>query len=235
MYGYVYLTVDTIRNNVYVGQHKSEMYDTNYFGSGNIIRRILKKRPDTLKNYVLEWCEDKETLNNAEIEWITLFRMECDSLNIANGGDGFSGHHTEEAIKKISEASKINNANPETKKKISEGLKKYYSNPENRKRISELEKGKKVSEETKRKMSQSKKGKKLSEETKRKLSEAHKGKKHTEEWKEKMSMIMKGTNNHFYGKHHSEETKRKISEKKRKKVFINDEEYLNNEIQSLIA
>jgi hypothetical protein len=116
-----------------------------------------------------------------------------------------------------------------------EGLKKYYSNPENRKRISELEKGKKVSEETKRKMSQSKKGKKLSEETKRKLSEAHKGKKHTEEWKEKMSMIMKGTNNHFYGKHHSEETKRKISEKKRKKVFINDEEYLNNEIQSLIA
>ena len=58
MIGYIYLTYDTLKNKVYVGQHKSEVYDDEYFGSGKIISRIIKKRKSTLRNYVLEWCEN---------------------------------------------------------------------------------------------------------------------------------------------------------------------------------
>lgn len=179
MYGYVYLTVDTIRNNVYVGQHKSEMYDTNYFGSGNIIRRILKKRPETLKNYVLEWCEDKETLNNAEIEWITLFRIECNSLNIANGGQGGAiVEMTEERKDKI------------RKRKI-EWNKNHqgYYNGENNPMYGKTGKQNpmygvhRYGEES-----------------------PHYGKHHTDETKQKMSDVKKnmysGEKNPFYGKHH---------------------------------
>ena len=136
MYGYVYLTVDVLKNYVYVGQHKSPTYDPCYLGSGKILKRIMKKHKDSLKNYVLEWCETKEELNDAEVAWIKNFREECGKrcLNIANGGDGGVTYvckfRSEETRKKISEVKKGcispmkgKHHTDETKKKISETLK----------------------------------------------------------------------------------------------------------------
>ena len=43
MYGYIYKTTDLRNNKIYVGQHKSEIFDTSYYGSGKIIKKIIKK------------------------------------------------------------------------------------------------------------------------------------------------------------------------------------------------
>lgn len=43
MYGYVYKTTDLRNGKIYVGRHKSDEFDSSYFGSGNIIKRIIEK------------------------------------------------------------------------------------------------------------------------------------------------------------------------------------------------
>lgn len=142
-YGYVYLTIDTLKGYSYVGQHKSNEYDKTYFGSGTIIKNIIKKRKDTLRNYVLEWCGTKEELNEAEINWIALFKEECGErcLNIAKGGVNngghkwnpigelnpmFGKHHTEKTKSKM----KGRTCSQHTRNKISTFKKEYYKNHE---------------------------------------------------------------------------------------------------------
>lgn len=148
MYGYVYLTIDNLKGYFYIGQHKGAVHDQKYFGSGIKIQNIIKKRggTETLRNYVLQWCGDKETLDLAEQYWIQCYREQYNSrvLNISNGGESvMSGR----------------NHSKQTKSKISEKLS-----------------GRSLSEETRMKMSASRKGvthpwkkKPLSEETKAKL------------------------------------------------------------------
>ena len=45
MIGYIYLITDTTNGKQYVGQHHydKEELDSNYHGSGNIVRRIFEK------------------------------------------------------------------------------------------------------------------------------------------------------------------------------------------------
>lgn len=43
MYGYIYKTTNLINGKIYIGQHKSEEYDSSYYGSGKKILRALKK------------------------------------------------------------------------------------------------------------------------------------------------------------------------------------------------
>ena len=128
--------------------------------------------------------------------------------------------HTEETIRKMSEAQK--------------GVKKGPMSEEHKRKISEAgkgqipwNKGKKHTEETIRKMkgqipwNNGKTGV-YSEETKIKWSEARKGRTFSEESKRKMSEAKKGKTGQFKGKKHTEETKRKISKslKERKKIKI---------------
>lgn len=97
MYGYIYKTTDLDNDKIYIGQHKSEIFDEKYFGSGIIISKLIKKYGTERFNCeVLEWCEDADKLNEAEIHWI----KELDALNesvgynIATGGSfGDSGYH----------------------------------------------------------------------------------------------------------------------------------------------
>jgi len=139
MEGYVYLTVDPLKGRVYVGQHKSKEYDKNYLGSGKIIKNIIKSRKGTLKNYVLEWCDTAEELNEAEKSWIKNFKEECGErcLNITEGGENngghkwnpigelnpmFGKHHTEETRSKM----KGRTSSQITRNKISAVRKEYY-------------------------------------------------------------------------------------------------------------
>ena len=136
MYGYIYLTVDTKRNEVYVGQHKAEAYDPTYLGSGVKLFNKIKVRPHTLRNYVIEWCEDKQSLNKAEIEWIKLFRNECKTINITEGGTGgntFQGRkHSKETLLKMSETHKHIVRTEEWKRHISEAKKGKHLSLESR-------------------------------------------------------------------------------------------------------
>ena len=43
MYGYVYITTNLINNKRYIGQHKSDKFDTKYKGSGTLITQTFKK------------------------------------------------------------------------------------------------------------------------------------------------------------------------------------------------
>ena len=162
MYGYIYLTVDTKRNEVYVGQHKAEAYDPTYLGSGVKLFNKIKVRPHTLRNYVIEWCEDKQSLNKAEIEWIKLFRNECKTINITEGGTGgntFQGRkHSKETKRKISDSLKGNKRfqgrkhSKETLLKMSETHKHIVRTEEWKRHISEAKKGKHLSLESRLKM-----------------------------------------------------------------------------------
>lgn len=166
-YGYTYLTYDTKRDMYYVGQHKSETYDPCYLGSGRKIRNVIKKRRDTLRNYILEWCESKEDLNESEIRWIAYFRDtegydKC--YNLCDGGGVTSGFKfSPQQIHNLSESHRGHRHTDEHKRKISESLKRtFVLHPCNV-------------------------GRKLTDEHRRKISDANKGKKRSEDWKNKLA------------------------------------------------
>ena len=55
MYGYVYKTTNLINGMIYIGQHKGEVFDTESFGSGLLIREAFSKYGiDNFKCEVLE-------------------------------------------------------------------------------------------------------------------------------------------------------------------------------------
>ena len=183
MIGYIYLIIDLTNWKKYVGQHHYhlEKLDSNYHGSGHIIRQIYKKRPHTLKEVYLKTCYTQEELDEWEQYYIKFYdTLYPNGYNLEEGGRG--GVPSEETRRKLSEANKGKPAHnkgvpmsEEQKKKLSESKKNISD--ETRKKISEAKKGKPAPN----------KGKPMSEEQKKKLSEINKGKHHTEETKKKMS------------------------------------------------
>ena len=210
MVGYIYLITDTTNGMKYVGQHHYHIegqLDPNYHGSGIIISRIYKERPETLKEEYIKTCYSDSEMNDDEKYYIKLYKtLYPYGYNLSEGGDGVL-------------------PSEETRRKMSKSHKGKI--PPN--------KGIPMSEEQKKKLSESLKGRNvwnkgipMSEETKKKLSESHKGqippnkgKHHTEESKKKMSESLKGLfsgeKHPFFGKHHTEESKKKISEKQKGK------------------
>lgn len=211
MYGYIYLTVDTLKNHVYVGQKQSSRYIPSYYGSGTRIKPIINKRKHTLKNYILEWCETREELNNAEIDWIKNFREECGEkcLNITDGG--------------TQPPKLIGKDNPNFGKPLSE---------ERKRKLSIFRTGTHQSEETKKKISLKTRG----ENNPMYGKSAMKGKHHTDETKKKMSNSAKGkTGTWMKGRKFTEEHKRKISEYRktlcREKNSAFDRKWITNGIE----
>jgi len=198
---YIYLTIDTLKKKFYIGKRTTskEVKEDSYFGSGTVIKNILKKhsKEEVIKRlHKIIICESKsaEENNVAEVYWVDYFKAPKNPnfYNIALGGDGGgAGNPSEETRAKMSKAQKGRVTSEKTKAKISSANKGRG-------------KGRKLSEETKIKISNAGKGRKHSEETKVKMSKRAVGKKHSEETKEKLSMINKN-------KKLSEETKAKIS------------------------
>ena len=48
MYGYIYKTTNLVNGKIYIGQHKSNTFDTNYYGSGTILNKAIQKINDEL-------------------------------------------------------------------------------------------------------------------------------------------------------------------------------------------
>ena len=192
MVGYIYLTTDTTNGMQYVGQHhynKKGELDPNYHGSGIIISRIYKERPETLKEEYLKTCYSDSEMNDDEKYYIKLYdTLWPNGYNLSEGGDG--GVPCEE-----------------TRRKISNSLKGLFSGEKHPMF------GKHQSEESRRKMSSSHKGLQTGE------KHPFFGKHHSEESKKKMSQTKKGLQSGekhpMFGKHHSEESKKKMSDKKK--------------------
>ena len=219
MIGYIYLITDTTNGKQYVGQHHydKEELDSNYHGSGHIIKMIYKKRPHTLKEVYLKTCYTQEELDEWEKYFIFLYdTLWPNGYNLQEGGNG--GVPCEETRRKMGESKK--NMSEEVRKKISESLKGKTLSEEVRNKISESLKGKQFSEETRRKLSDANKGKTLSEEVRKKMSDAKKGKPApnkgipmSEEARKKMSDAKKGKPAPNKGIPMSEEQKKKLSKK----------------------
>lgn len=231
-YGYVYLTLDQKYNKIYIG-HKTGLIENsvNYYGSGKIIRRILKSRGIFfLKKRILGICFSRKELLNSETECKIFFNSmnPLYGYNLKLEDEGSWGREfTEEHKKNLSRGQKgrlvwNKGLTKETDcrlKKLSEERKGITLSESHRKNISKSNTGKskntkgkpgwnrgltKETDERIRKRAESFKGHICSEETRQKLREKSKLHKHSNETKKLLSEQRKN-------RKLSEETKRKIS------------------------
>lgn len=146
MYGYIYLTTNLLNNRMYIGKHKSDIYDKSYYGSGKILlQAIAKYGIDNFKNEILYIANDEDELNNKEIEYIDFYRNKFGKLlyNIAiggNGGDTFSNkteNEKEAFVKTMTNINRKRCNSSEFRNKASLRMKKRYSNESERNKQSE--------------------------------------------------------------------------------------------------
>lgn len=155
-YGYIYKTTNLLNNQIYIGQ-KKDIFSSDYFGSGNLIRKDVKDFGKN--NFKVEFiCSalNKQELNKAEIEWIK--KLNCvfpNGYNLSLGGDGASWGHV---------------VTEETRRKISQNQDSLGMT------------GKQHSQETREKMRLKKLGIKHSQEHNDSIRKSHLGKKHKKLW-----------------------------------------------------
>lgn len=150
---YIYRITNLINGKTYIGQHKYKKLNDFYMGKGKHLIAAQKKygiknfKKDILVFNILK----KEYADLLEKTFIAAEREKVgreNCYNITDGGEGFSGHFSEEHKRKIGEANK--------------GKKLGHPSEETRRKMAEAHRGKK--------------GRHHSEEAKRKMAEAHKGK-----------------------------------------------------------
>lgn len=144
-------------------------------------RAILKYGWDNITHEVFE-VDSKEEMYRKEVELISFYHSNDPryGYNCSTGGEsGFSGYrHSEEARKKISEATKGKSRSKETRKRMSEANKGKIFSEETRKKIAETTRKNHSDPEYREKMSETVKKKWTDPEYRRKQSEARKGKPH---------------------------------------------------------
>lgn len=101
--GYVYKTTNLINKRPYIGKKTSSKVDSNYLGSGLLIKRAINKYGSSaFRLEILAWSKDKEELNQLEKEYIALYRKKLGKhvlYNIAEGGSPGTSHHSKETCK----------------------------------------------------------------------------------------------------------------------------------------
>lgn len=92
MFGYIYKTTNLINNKIYIGKKHSKVFLTDYFGSGLLINRAIKKYGlDKFQVELICFANSLEELNSKEKYYISTFNSHFKSgkgYNIAGGGDG---------------------------------------------------------------------------------------------------------------------------------------------------
>ena len=143
---YIYRITNKVNGKTYIGQHEYEKLNDSYMGSGVLLKKAQKKYGiENFEKKVLVFNISKkeyadlleETFIAAEREKVG--RENC--YNRADGGRGFSGHHSEEAKRKIAEKLKGRQMPQETKRKMAEARKGKHFSEETRKKMSEAQKG----------------------------------------------------------------------------------------------
>lgn len=90
---------------MYIGLHKSSVFDPHYLGSGKILKEaILKNGKENFITEIIEWCSSLQELQEKEKYWIKKLNA-CNSkeyYNISEGGTGDLERalETKEKIKK---------------------------------------------------------------------------------------------------------------------------------------
>ena len=164
-YHFIYKTTNLLSGRYYIGMHSTNDLEDGYLGSGNRLRRAIKKHgKENFIREILEFCESREELKLKEREVVNLeeiSKKEC--MNLVVGGQGGLSGLPDETLKKIRNGSskyqKEKWKDEEYRKKMSELLKEYVTeNHKQGKMKYDNFTGNKHSEETKKKMSESSKG-----------------------------------------------------------------------------
>ena len=103
MYGYIYKTTNLLNNKIYIGQHKSNIFDESYHGSGKYLWNSINKHGiENFKTELIKECFNKEELDFYEIYYIDYYNSRDKSIgyNITLGGYGIRGYKFSEEDKK---------------------------------------------------------------------------------------------------------------------------------------
>lgn len=139
MYGYIYKTINLIDNKVYIGQHRSEEFDTEYYGSGIHINRAIKQFGiNNFKVEIIDIAYNDEDLDCKEINFIKYYReiLGVDNVyNISDGGYGSIALETREKIRNTLTGRKNKPHSRQTKTKIGDGNRGKVRTPEMRQKV----------------------------------------------------------------------------------------------------
>lgn len=108
----IYKITNIVNNKIYVGKHQTLDVNDSYYGSGNLLKKAIKKYGiEFFKKEILYIFDSEEEMNNKEKELITEdFVKRSDTYNMGVGGEGgphFKGKkHTVDSKRKKSESSK---------------------------------------------------------------------------------------------------------------------------------
>ena len=81
----VYKTINLINNKFYIGQDSKN--NPNYLGSGLLLKKAINKYgKENFRKEILEYCQSKQELNEAEVWWIDYLKAKELGYNIRNGG-----------------------------------------------------------------------------------------------------------------------------------------------------
>lgn len=165
---YIYKTTCTVTSRYYIGMHSTDNLNDGYMGSGKRLRRSLRKygKPNHVKE-ILEFCETRELLIEAEIKVITLEMItDNNCMNLMGGGKGgyISEEHYEKIKKLASDYQKEKWKNESyVQNFVSAATKALKKRHDDGKQSIPNWTGKNHSEETKRLMSSNKKGQGIGE------------------------------------------------------------------------
>lgn len=86
----IYCLTNKTNNKKYVGKFNRDIKEFNsYYGSGNLIKRAIKKYgKNNFNKEILEECDCLSNLNKQEIYWILKLKTSENGYNLAKGGDG---------------------------------------------------------------------------------------------------------------------------------------------------
>ena len=214
-FGYIYLITDTLHNKQYIGQRRGYKLDENYYGSGRIIKDLIKKYGTNIfKREIIDYASSQEELSKKEIEYIEKYNtFYPNGYNLTlrlQAIDPYerSCRHSEEFKGKMSERlknmwkkqkykekmikmSKENWENEDYRKRITECSKESWSNKEIReKRIDAIHKS--ITEERCKKISDKLKEKWKDETYSQKYKNTMKNIRDSEEYRKKLSKAAKG-------------------------------------------
>jgi group I intron endonuclease len=180
VYYYLYEVTNLVNGKTYIGQHITDNLEDGYLGSGQALKRAIKKYgKDNFEKEILLFARNQQALNILEMMAVTPeFCEKRDNYNLREGG-GSKGRLCSETKKRIS-AAKSGTKNHNYGKKFS---------AETRAKISKSMKGRIVSLEARMKQSQKMRGRKLTEEHRAKMSRSSKRLKPTPKLIEKMKKL----------------------------------------------
>ncbi len=171
-YHFIYKTTNLLSGRYYIGMHSTNDLEDGYLGSGNRLRRAIKKHgKQNFVREILEFCETRELLIEKEAEVVNLeeiAKKDCMNLKVGGNGGFKNEDHRNKFIESAVKMSTIHEQKIKEKRKwLMDNDKEWVKFNSDRIKIGLIKSNhdprtflnKKHSEKTKKKISESMKGK----------------------------------------------------------------------------